>query len=136
MTILVTGGTGTLGRPTVQLLRASGHDVRILSRSTGGDLSTGAGLATALEGVDTVLHLATSASTKDVRQAQNLVDAAVAAGMEVVASTEAVMNGEDEVNLTRDYVAQYAKRTGPLIDIWVQATAPAHKAGRVWIKTT
>ena len=79
MTILVTGGTGTLGTPTVQLLRASGHDVRILSRSAGGDLTTGTGLASALEGVDTVLHLATSASRKDVRQTQNLVDACRAA---------------------------------------------------------
>lgn len=33
-TILVTGGTGTLGTPTVTLLRAAGHDVRVLSRST------------------------------------------------------------------------------------------------------
>ena len=35
MTILVTGGTGTLGRPTVALLRAAGHDVRVLSRIGG-----------------------------------------------------------------------------------------------------
>lgn len=81
MTILVTGGTGILGRPTVELLRAAGHDVRILSRSTGGDLSTGAGVAEALAGVDTVLHLATSASKKDVPQTQRLVDAAKAAGV-------------------------------------------------------
>ncbi len=81
MTILVTGGTGILGRPTVELLRAAGHDVRILSRSTGGDLSTGAGVTGALEGVGTVLHLATSASTRDVRQTQRLVDAARATGV-------------------------------------------------------
>lgn len=64
-TILVTGGTGGLGRPTVAALRAAGHDVRILSRRPGaghivGDLSTGAGLASALDGVDTVMHLATN----------------------------------------------------------------------------
>ena len=76
MIILVTGGTGILGRPTVDLLRAAGHDVRVYSRSTGGDLATGAGLAEALDGVDTVLHLATSASMKDVAQTQRLVDAA------------------------------------------------------------
>ena len=33
--ILVTGGTGTLGRPTVELLRATDHDIRILSRTSG-----------------------------------------------------------------------------------------------------
>ena len=35
MTILVTGGTGILGRPTVALLRSAGHNVRILSRQPG-----------------------------------------------------------------------------------------------------
>jgi len=63
-------------------------------------------------------------------------DEAVAAGMVTVPGTDPVTNGEDEINKTRDYIALYAKRTGPLIDIWVQPTAPAHKAGRVWIKTT
>jgi uncharacterized protein YbjT (DUF2867 family) len=81
MNILVTGGTGTLGRPTVDLLRSAGRDVRILSRSTGGDLDTGAGIVEALEGVDTVLHLATSAGKKDVGQTQRLVGAAAAAGV-------------------------------------------------------
>ena len=86
MTILVTGGTGTLGRPTVERLRAAGHDVRILSRTPGpdrvvGDVTTGAGLAEAMRGVDTVLHLATSAGKKDPRQTQNVVDAARAAGV-------------------------------------------------------
>lgn len=84
MTILVTGGTGELGRPTVAGLKAAGHDVRILSRTPGpdrlsGDLNTGAGLAAALDGVDTVLHLATSAGSKDPAQARALVDACKAA---------------------------------------------------------
>ena len=86
MTILVTGGTGTLGRPTVDLLTAQGHDVRILSRKPGpdrfvGDVTTGAGLHEALEGVDTVLHLATSAGSKDPAQARIVVDACRAAGV-------------------------------------------------------
>ena len=86
MTILVIGGTGTLGRPTAEQLRAAGHDVRILSRVPGpdrvsGDVTTGAGLADAMRGADTVLHLATSAGKKDVRQTRNVVDAARAAGV-------------------------------------------------------
>jgi len=84
MTILVTGGTGVLGTPTVSLLRAAGHDVRILSRTRGdhiGDLTAGTGLEAAFAGVDTVLHLATSAGAKDTRQTQHAVDAAKAAGV-------------------------------------------------------
>jgi uncharacterized protein YbjT (DUF2867 family) len=79
MTILVTGGTGRLGRPTVAALRSRSHDLRILSRHPGdghavADLATGAGLAAALEGVDTVVHLATSRS-KDIEQTRRLLDA-------------------------------------------------------------
>ena len=59
--ILVTGGTGTLGRSVVPRLRAAGVDVRILSRSSHaatdgieyvtGDLSTGVGVERAVDGV-------------------------------------------------------------------------------------
>lgn len=85
MTILVTGGTGTLGKPTVRLLRASGHTVRVLSRKPGvgrvvGDLSTGEGLEAALAGVGTVLHLATN-RWRDAKQTRRLIDAAIAAGV-------------------------------------------------------
>ena len=86
MTILVTGGTGSLGRPTVAGLDAAGYSVRVLSRRAGpgrvvGDLTTGAGLADALSGIDTVVHLATTAGTKDVTQTRRLVEASVGAGV-------------------------------------------------------
>ena len=84
MTILVTGGTGALGTPTVSLLEAAGHDVRVLSRKTGpfvGDLTSGAGLTEAFAGVDTVLHLATSAGARDTKQTQHAVEAARASGV-------------------------------------------------------
>src|SRR6266542_238640 len=102
-TILVTGGTGTLGRPTVARLHSAGHVVRVLSRkrnpasdSTGvpadsadgapgvtwftGDLTTGEGIAAAVDGADVVVHLATSRGRRDVQQAQNLLLAARDAG--------------------------------------------------------
>lgn len=88
MTTLVTGGTGRLGRPTVAALRAHGHDVRILSRQPGADhvvadLATGDGLAAALAGVDTVVHLATSRS-KDIGQTRMLLDAMAGTGAHLV----------------------------------------------------
>ncbi|WP_010202880.1 SDR family oxidoreductase [Salinibacterium sp. PAMC 21357] len=80
--ILVTGATGALGRPTVSLLTAAGHDVRALSRQPApdparvvADLSTGAGLAAALTGVTTVVHLATGANTHDSQQTRQLLRA-------------------------------------------------------------
>jgi len=68
--VLVTGGTGHLGRDLVRRLLSDGHRVRVLSRSpqTGGgvewvlgDLATGAGLTEALQGVNTLIHAATCA---------------------------------------------------------------------------
>ncbi|TAL41223.1 MAG: SDR family oxidoreductase [Salinibacterium sp.] len=82
MSTLVTGGTGTLGQPTVEALRKTGTEVRVLSRKPGprrvtGNLSTGEGLADALAGVDTVLHLATT-RRKDSGQTRVLLDALAA----------------------------------------------------------
>jgi uncharacterized protein YbjT (DUF2867 family) len=62
---LVTGGTGTLGSRVVERLRGAGHSVRVLSRSGRpdtvlGDLATGQGLEAAVEGVETVVHCASS----------------------------------------------------------------------------
>lgn len=63
--ILVTGGTGTLGRRVVERLEAAGRRPGILSRGgkTGtvkGDLLTGEGLDAAVRGVDTIVHCASS----------------------------------------------------------------------------
>jgi uncharacterized protein YbjT (DUF2867 family) len=86
-TTLVTGATGTLGTPTVTRLRATGHHVRALSRRSGlglttGDLLTGAGLREALNGVDTVVHLATGPRGKgDVEAARTLLQAVADAGV-------------------------------------------------------
>jgi len=64
--VLVTGGTGTLGRHVVQRLRQSGHHVRILSRKQHaevntvlGDLKTGTGLEVAVAGCHAIIHAAT-----------------------------------------------------------------------------
>jgi nucleoside-diphosphate-sugar epimerase len=63
--ILVTGGTGTLGRRVVDRLRAAGREVRVLSRSgrpgtVRGDLSTGENLEAAIRGIDTIIHCASN----------------------------------------------------------------------------
>ena len=84
--ILVTGGTGRLGTPTVTRLRSAGHDVRVLSRRAGpghviGDLQTGAGITQAVAGVATVVHLATRNGRGDVAPTRLLLEACRAAGV-------------------------------------------------------
>ncbi|NNN34082.1 SDR family oxidoreductase [Streptomyces sp. S3(2020)] len=84
-TILVTGGTGTLGRLVAERLRAGGHEVRVLSRHTqpyAVDLREGgAALDAAVEGVDTVVHCATTQTGGDEKAAANLIAAARRAGV-------------------------------------------------------
>ncbi|MGW4913770.1 SDR family oxidoreductase [Streptomyces sp. NPDC004270] len=78
-TILVTGGTGTLGGPLTERLRADGHDVRVLSRHSqpyAVDLREGTGLDAAVAGVDTIVHCATSPRGGDMQAARNLIEAA------------------------------------------------------------
>ncbi|MGW2570911.1 SDR family oxidoreductase [Streptomyces sp. NPDC001537] len=85
-TILVTGGTGTLGRLVTERLRADGHEVRVLSRHTqpyAVDLREGgAALDAAVAGVDTIVHCATTQTGGDDKAAGNLVAAARRAGVE------------------------------------------------------
>ena len=56
--IAVAGATGRLGRPLVQVLEQRGHEVVPMSRATGVDVVTCDGLAEALNGVESVIDVA------------------------------------------------------------------------------
>jgi uncharacterized protein YbjT (DUF2867 family) len=83
--ILVTGGTGTLGRLVVARLRNAGCDVRVLSRRRGssedgvqfvtGDLVRDEGIEPAVAGVAAIVHCA-SGTRGDAAATRNLVRAA------------------------------------------------------------
>jgi uncharacterized protein YbjT (DUF2867 family) len=81
--VLVTGGTGTVGRIVVDHLTTAGKEVRVLSRGRRphqrtdvehvvGDVQTGDGLDAAVDGVDAIVHC--------VYPAERLVAAAKRAG--------------------------------------------------------
>lgn len=90
--ILVTGGTGGLGREIVQRLIQTEHCVRVMSRKNEqlrvrdwpdvewiqADLVTGEGLKEAVSGVDTIIHAATKSAMRkdgiDFRTAMNTSD--------------------------------------------------------------
>ena len=93
--VLVTGGTGTLGRLLVPLLATDAQPVRVLTRKppanassnvrfVRGDLSTGAGLMEATHAVDVIVHCASSAARKtrqtDIEGTQRLLDAVKSSG--------------------------------------------------------
>lgn len=94
MNVLVTGGTGTLGRHVVVKLRESGHRARILSRNphghvdaVQGDLATGDGLDKAVAGMDSIIHAASASREMsrgravDFRGTRRLLSAAQKAGV-------------------------------------------------------
>ena len=102
--ILVTGGTGTLGRLVVARLRDAGCDIRVLSRSphdasdgielVTGDLATGLGIEAAVAGAETIVHCAGTAKG-DADKARNLVRPASEAGVRHVVYISVV--GADRV---------------------------------------
>lgn len=99
MDVVVVGGTGTVGRPTVRELALRGHTVRALSRGrhgpadpgvrhVEGDLATGAGLEDAVQGADAVVDVSNIATLKGaparaffVGATRRLVRAEAAAGV-------------------------------------------------------
>lgn len=85
--ILVTGGTGTLGRAVVRELASAGREVRVLSRRpqpntrppvgwTTGDLRSGTGIDAAVDGAGVIIHCATTNGRGDVAATRRLVEAA------------------------------------------------------------
>lgn len=88
--ILITGGTGTLGRLVTPLLRDTGRTVRVLSRHghesadgieyVRGDLLRNEGIEPAVDGTETVLHLAGGPKGDEVAT-RHLVRAASRAGV-------------------------------------------------------
>lgn len=90
--VVVTGGTGVLGRAVVERLLAQGRDVRVVSRrpAPGGerrygwavaDLRSGSGVAEALAGAEVVVDCATGFGRgQDAVLARNLAAGAKAAG--------------------------------------------------------
>lgn len=95
-TVLVTGGTGRLGRELLPRLVAAGHGVRALVRRADavlpdgveairGDLGSPPLAPAALEGVDQIVHLASGSSGGDIAGVdiagtRTLIEAAQAAG--------------------------------------------------------
>jgi uncharacterized protein YbjT (DUF2867 family) len=109
--ILVTGGTGRLGRHVVARLRNAGREVRVLSRKgqtsadgleyVRGDLHKGDGIEAAVDGAAIIVHLAGGAKGDD-EATRNLVRAASRAGTQhlvyisvVGADTVPVVSGID-----------------------------------------
>lgn len=105
--ILVTGGTGRLGRLVVARLCGDGCKVRVLSRHArrdldgveyvSGDLAKNTGIEVAVDGVETIVHCAGTAKG-DEKMTTTLVRAASRAGTQHVVYISVV--GADRIPVT------------------------------------
>jgi uncharacterized protein YbjT (DUF2867 family) len=75
MRIAVAGGTGVVGRHTVDAAKERGHDVVVLSRSSGVDLREDAAVSEALVGVDVVIDAANSGTISGSKSLEFFTDA-------------------------------------------------------------
>jgi uncharacterized protein YbjT (DUF2867 family) len=87
--IAVAGATGRVGRHVVEVLKAQGHEVVSMSRSSGVDVVSGDGLAQALSGVECIIDVATTPSPDQAAAtefftaaARNLQEAGERAGVQ------------------------------------------------------
>lgn len=131
MRVAITGGTGTLGKSVAEVLRARGHEVRVLSRHAPEfpvDLTTGEGLAEALTGCDAVVDAANSASVKGatatlVDGGRRLLEAEQAAGVSHHVCVSIVGCAKVPVGYYRVKIAQEELvREGPVPWTIVRAT--------------
>jgi uncharacterized protein YbjT (DUF2867 family) len=143
--IAVTGATGRVGAPLVEVLQQRGHDVVPIARSTGVDVTSGEGLDEALAGAEIIIDTATGPSPDEAEatafftaSARNLQRAGAAAGVKrivlvsiigidkfhsgynaaKVAQEQALLEGPLPVRIVR--AAQFHEFVGPLVGWTIQ----------------
>jgi uncharacterized protein YbjT (DUF2867 family) len=120
MKIAVIGASGLIGTKLVERLTADGHEVVAASRSTGVDVLTGEGLASALEGADVLVDVLNSPDFSDgpvmnffTTSTTNLVTEAEKAGVgHYVALSIVGLDGLPDSGYLRAKVAQEKIITG------------------------
>ena len=120
--IAVAGATGRVGRHTVEVLEAAGHDVVPMSRSTGVDVVTGEGLSEALAGVECIVDAASWPSNEQepateffIAASRNLQEVGERAGVQRIVVVSII--GADR--FTTGYIAskvphEQAMQSGPI----------------------
>jgi uncharacterized protein YbjT (DUF2867 family) len=141
--IAVTGATGRVGSPLVEILTRRGHDAVPIARSKGADVVSGEGLDEALAGAETIIDTATGASPDEkeateffTASARNLQRAGAAAGAKRIVLVSIIgidrLAGLDPAPLTVGgyYAAKLAQEQtlleGPL-PVRIVRAAPFHE---------
>jgi uncharacterized protein (TIGR01777 family) len=148
LTVAVTGATGMIGAALVARLRAHGHTVRRIVRSTrraaagdvGWDPERSILEPASLEGVDAVVHLAGEPIARRwTRARKEAIRTSRVRGTALIARTIAALDRRPGVLLSGSAIGFYGDRGDELLDEgssagsdcqeWEDATAPATNAG-------
>ena len=141
--IAVAGGTGMVGTKLVADLRDRGHEVMVLSRATGVDLVDGTGLREAIAGVEAILDVTSTVSTKAKEcaaffgsVASNIQRAAAAADVPLVVTLSIVgIDGLDGGGPYGHYVGklvqEQAVKAGSVPNVILRATQFHEFAGQM-----
>ncbi len=135
--ILVTGGTGRLGRQVVPRLRRAGHRVRVLTRHTTqgeagveyltGDLTRDEGVEIAIQGMEVVVHCAASTKfAENKMMLRNLVRAAAQARVRHLVGVSVV--GADRVPVR----SRVDRMTSGYFELMVQIERMIAASGLPW----
>ena len=133
-TIAVTGATGRLGAPLVEILEARGHRVVPISRSHGVDVVSGEGLDAALVGADVIVDAASSPSPDEesataffTASARNLQRAGAAAGAQRIVAVSIIGIDKFESGYNAAKVAQERTLLGGPLPVRIVRAAQFHE---------
>jgi uncharacterized protein YbjT (DUF2867 family) len=146
MRVAVAGGTGLVGTKVVERLRQRGDDVVVLARSAGVDLTTGAGLAAALEGVEVIIDTTSIVAKKPAEYvaffravAEHLQQAAAPAGVRRIVTLSIVgidgLGGGPFAHYDGKLAQEAATEAGPVPTSILRATQFHGFAGQLidWV---
>lgn len=131
MKIVVLGGSGLIGKKTVEILSSQGHDVIAASSKSGVNAVTGAGLAEAFKGADVVVDVMNSPSWEEnavleffKNSTANALAAEIEAGVKhhVALSVVGTQNLQDSAYFRAKKVQEDLITTGKVPYTIVQAT--------------
>lgn len=118
MTIAITGATGQLGRLVIDKLKAKGHGDTLVGLARSPEKASNLGITVreadyerrdlldaALGGVDTLLLISSSEIGKRAAQHQNVIDAAVAAGVKWIVYTSLLHADTSTLSLAAEHLA-------------------------------